>query len=108
MAEKKWHSSQVVKGSGGYGGPLTITPTEQKHKFIYVTGGNRPAIVDKIAELTGMEAVDGFKTSIPEDETALAIIDCGGALWDLSEEKYLNHQCVAHRKIRTTGKIYCA
>lgn len=38
MAEKKWHSIQVVKGSGGYGGPLTITPTEQKHKFIYVTG----------------------------------------------------------------------
>lgn len=80
MAEQKWHSIQVVKGSGGYGGPLTITPTEQKHKFIYVTGGNRPAIVDKIAELTGMEALDGFKTSIPEDETALAIIDCGGTL----------------------------
>lgn len=80
MAEQKWHSIQVVKGSGGYGGPLTITPTAQKHKFIYVTGGNRPAIVDKIAELTGMEAVDGFKTSIPEEETALAIIDCGGTL----------------------------
>lgn len=80
MAEQKWHSIQVVKGSGGYGGPLTITPTEKKHKFIYVTGGNRPAIVDKIAELTGMEAVDGFKTSIPEDETAVAIIDCGGTL----------------------------
>ena len=80
MADQKWHSIQVVKGSGGYGGPLTITPTEQKHKFIYVTGGNRPAIVDKIVELTGMEAVDGFKTSIPEDETAVAIIDCGGTL----------------------------
>jgi PTS system glucitol/sorbitol-specific IIC component len=36
--------------------------------------------VDKIVELTGMEAVNGFKTSIPDDEIALAIIDCGGTL----------------------------
>lgn len=27
-----------------------------------------------------MEAVNGFKTSIPDDEIALAIIDCGGTL----------------------------
>lgn len=79
MAEFK--SIIVHKGNGGYGGPLTITPTEQKHKFIYVTGGGeKPAIVDKIAELTGMEPVNGFKTSIPDDQIALAIIDCGGTL----------------------------
>lgn len=76
-----YHSIKVVKGNGGYGGPLVITPTEEKHKFIYVTGGGeKPAIVDKIAELTGMEAVNGFKTSIPDEEIALAIIDCGGTL----------------------------
>lgn len=76
-----YKSIKVVKGSGGFGGPLTITPTEEKHKFIYVTGGGeKPAIVDKIADLTGMEAVNGFKTSIPDDEIALAIIDCGGTL----------------------------
>ncbi|ETA73277.1 PTS glucitol/sorbitol transporter subunit IIB [Ligilactobacillus equi] len=77
---KKYHSIRVVKGTGGWGGPITITPTEEKHKFIYVTGGNKPDIVDKIAQLTGMEAVDGFKTSIPDEETALAIVDCGGTL----------------------------
>jgi PTS system glucitol/sorbitol-specific IIC component len=76
-----YNSIRVVKGNGGYGGPLVITPTEAKHKFIYITGGGeKPAIVDKIVELTGMEAVNGFKTSIPDDEIALAIIDCGGTL----------------------------
>lgn len=76
-----YNSIRVVKGNGGFGGPLVITPTEEKHKFIYVTGGGeKPAIVDKIADLTGMEPVNGFKTSIPDDEIALAIIDCGGTL----------------------------
>lgn len=77
----KYNSIKVKKGSGGFGGPLVITPTEEKNKFIYVVGGGeKPEIVDKIADLTGMEPVNGFKTSIPDDEVALAIIDCGGTL----------------------------
>ena len=76
-----YHSIKVVKGSGGFGGPLVITPTQEKHKFIYITGGGeKPEIVDEIAALTGMEAVNGFKTSIPDEEIALAIVDCGGTL----------------------------
>ena len=76
-----YKSIKIVKGNGGFGGPLVITPTEEKHKFIYATGGGeKPAIVDKIVELSGMEPVNGFKTSIPDDEIALAIIDCGGTL----------------------------
>lgn len=76
-----YKSIKVVKGNGGFGGPLVITPTEEKHKFIYITGGGeKPEIVDKIAELTGMEAVNGFQTSIPDEEVALAIVDCGGTL----------------------------
>ncbi len=76
-----YKSILVSKGAGGFGGPLTITPTDDKHKFIYITGGGeKPAIVDKIVELTGMEAVNGFKTSIPDEEIALAIVDCGGTL----------------------------
>lgn len=76
-----YRSIRIQKGQGGWGGPIVVTPTEEKHKFIYVVGGGeKPAIVDKIAELTGMEAVNGFKTSIPDNETALAIIDCGGTL----------------------------
>lgn len=76
-----YNSIKVVKGSGGFGGPLIITPTDEKHKFIYITGGGeKPEIVDKIVALTGMEAVNGFKTSIPDEEIVLAIVDCGGTL----------------------------
>lgn len=76
-----YKSIRVTKGNGGFGGPLIITPTEERNKFIYVVGGGeKPEIADKIEELTGMEAVNGFKTSIPDDQIALAIIDCGGTL----------------------------
>ena len=46
----KWNSIKIVKGSGGWGGPIVVTPTEEKHKVVYVTGGNRPDIVDTIVE----------------------------------------------------------
>lgn len=76
----KYKSIKIVRGSGGWGGPLVITPTDKKHTILYVTGGNRPAIIDKMIKLTGMKAVDGFKTSIPDDEIAVAVVDCGGTL----------------------------
>ncbi|MEK3993098.1 PTS glucitol/sorbitol transporter subunit IIB [Robertmurraya sp. FSL R5-0851] len=75
-----FNSIKVTKGSGGFGGPLVITPTDEKNKVVYITGGQRPDIADKIAELTGCELVDGFKTSVPESEMACVIIDCGGTL----------------------------
>ncbi|MBS7577429.1 MULTISPECIES: PTS glucitol/sorbitol transporter subunit IIB [unclassified Enterococcus] len=76
-----YQSIIITKGQGGFGGPLVITPTETKNKFIYITGGGeRPEIVDLIEQLTGMTSVNAFKTSIPDDEVALAIVDCGGTL----------------------------
>ena len=39
-----------------------------------------PKIVDKIAEITGAEVVNGFETSVPEEEIMAVIIDCGGTL----------------------------
>lgn len=75
-----YNSIIVEAGPGGFGGPLVITPTEEKNKVVYVTGGTRPDIADRIAELTGCELVDGFKTSVPENEMACVIIDCGGTL----------------------------
>lgn len=79
MAE--YRAIRVEKGSGGFGGPLTIQGTEKKNKVMYITGGGvAPEILQKIVELSGLEPVNGFKTSCPEDELALVIIDCGGTL----------------------------
>lgn len=75
------YKSLVVKaGSGGFGGPLTIPVNDQKNKIVNITGGTMSAVAEKMAEMSGGELVDGFKTSVPEDEIAAVIVDCGGTL----------------------------
>ncbi|TSB47253.1 PTS glucitol/sorbitol transporter subunit IIB [Alkalicoccobacillus porphyridii] len=76
MAEYK--QVKVEKGSGGWGGPLTIQPTEQKKYVVSVTGGGIDPLAQHIADATGAEAVDGFKTSVNKEEMACVVIDCGG------------------------------
>ena len=79
MAE--YRSIRVERVNGGFGGPLVITPTEQRNKVMFITGGGaEPECLDKIVELTGLTPVNGFKTNCPEEELALVIIDCGGTL----------------------------
>lgn len=76
-----YRSITIQKGPGGFGGPYTVTPDEKHNKIVYIVGGGaRPEVVDRIAELTGAEPVNGFKTSVPDDEIFLAVIDCGGTL----------------------------
>lgn len=77
----EYRTIRIEKGSGGYGGPLTITPTATKNKIVYIVGGGmKPEVVDRIAELSGAEAVNGFNNSVTDDETFVAVIDCGGSL----------------------------
>ncbi|MDO5145827.1 MAG: glucitol/sorbitol-specific PTS transporter subunit IIBC [Eubacteriales bacterium] len=77
----KYRAIKIEKGSGGFGGPLVIKPEEGKDKLLFITGGGaEPEIVEKIVELTGCTAVNGFKTSVPDEEIFMAIIDCGGTL----------------------------
>lgn len=68
----------IKAGSGGWGGPLTIVPTEKCNKILSVTGGGIHPVAQKIAEMTGGEAIDGFKETLPDDEILVAVVDCGG------------------------------
>lgn len=69
---------KVTHGPSGYGGPLILEPTSKKNKVLNVTGGGIDPLSYKIAELTGAEVVDGFKTSVPDDEVLVAVVNCGG------------------------------
>jgi PTS system glucitol/sorbitol-specific IIC component len=78
---EKYNAIKIIKGAGGFGGPLTVKPQEGKDTLLYITGGGaEPEIVEKIVGLTGCKAVNGFKTSVPEEQIFLVIIDCGGTL----------------------------
>ncbi len=68
----------VTKATSGWGGPLTILPTDEKPYIASITGGGIHPVAARIAELTGGIAVDGFSSKVEPDEMACVIIDCGG------------------------------
>lgn len=73
-----YKSIKITHGSSGWGGPLVVQPTEKKNKVLCVTGNDVHPIAKKIAEMTGCELVNGFVTGCPDDEVAIAVVDCGG------------------------------
>lgn len=75
---KTYKAVKISSGSGGWGGPLVIEPTDQRNKVVSVTGGGIHPVARRIAELTGAEAVDGFKAPPIESEMAVVVVDCGG------------------------------
>ncbi len=77
----KFKSIKIKGNKGGFGGPVTVVPDEKKNKIMYMNlEGDRSEVVQRIIELSGMEAINGFNEIVKEDELALVIIDCGGTL----------------------------
>ncbi|MEI6648935.1 MAG: PTS sorbitol transporter [Actinomycetes bacterium] len=74
----EYKSVIVEAGRGGWGGPLIITPTDEKPYVYSVTGGGIHPVAQAIADATGGIPFDGFKSSVPFDKIAVAVIDCGG------------------------------
>lgn len=75
---KTYQAVKISKGRGGWGGPLVIQPTDQRNKVVSVTGGGIHPVARRIADMTGAEAVDGFKNPPIESEMAVVVVDCGG------------------------------
>lgn len=69
---------KVTKGSGGFGGPLIIKKEGGRDIVLSVTGGGIHPVAQKIADLTGATAIDGFNSSAPDAEVMAVVIDCGG------------------------------
>lgn len=78
MSENKYRKVRINPGPKGWGGPLEIEPTEERNLIYSVTGGGIHPLAAHIAELTGGEPFDGFKSRAPFEKIAVCIIDCGG------------------------------
>ncbi len=74
----KYRAVKITKGNGGWGGPLVVKPDENKNIVLSVTGGGIDPIAQKIADLTGAKAIDGFATTVTDEKIMVAVVDCGG------------------------------
>jgi sorbitol-specific phosphotransferase system component IIBC len=74
----EYKAVKIEKGKGGWGGPLIVKPTTERPLVYCVTGGGIHPVAQHIADLTGGEPFDGFKSSAPFEKIAVAVIDCGG------------------------------
>lgn len=75
---RTYKAVKISKGPGGWGGPLVVQLTPERNKVVSVTGGGIHPVAALIAEMTGGEAVDGFKSPPVEGEMAIVVVDCGG------------------------------
>ncbi|GIK39645.1 MAG: hypothetical protein BroJett011_34780 [Chloroflexota bacterium] len=69
---------KIEHGARGWGGPLVIEPKPGKNLIYCVTGGGIHPVAQRIAELTGGQTFDGFRSKADFEQIAVAVIDCGG------------------------------
>lgn len=69
---------KVTKGQNGWGGPLYLEETDTLKYVASVTGGGIHPVAQKIADILGVDAVDGFNSKVEPNEMICAVIDCGG------------------------------
>ena len=74
----EYRTIKLSKGSGGWGGPLTLRPEGERNIILNITGGGIKQISYDIAEACGGEAFDGFKGAVDESRVLCVVIDCGG------------------------------
>ena len=100
------YKAVVVKaGSGGFGGPLTLIPDGKRNKVVNITGGVMSQVAQRLAEMTGCELVDGFKTRVPDDEILVVVIDCGGTRLNIYDNKIFDdHTCTPKTSCRSERK----
>lgn len=73
-----YKSVKIVKGNGGWGDDMILTPTDEKNVVLSVTNGGIHPVAARIAELSGAEAVDGFTNHVDDARVLAAVINCGG------------------------------
>lgn len=74
----EYRTVRVKPGARGWGSGWTVTPEPGKDLIYSVTGGGIHPVAQRIADLTGGRAFDGFKSKASFEEIAVAVIDCGG------------------------------
>lgn len=73
-----YHCVEVTAGANGWGGPILLQPTTDKHKILNVSGGGFSETAKQLAKLSGATLVDAFQGGCDEEEILAAIVDCGG------------------------------
>lgn len=68
----------INPGARGWGNGLDVKPEAGRDLIYSVTGGGIHPVAQRIADLTGGRAFDGFKSKADFGEIAVAVIDCGG------------------------------
>ena len=43
---------KIVAGKGGWGGPLTLVPSDERHKIVSITGGGIHPVATSLATMT--------------------------------------------------------